>query len=253
MHDFILNISDFPTVLFSLLLGVSMLYWMTVFIGIIDIDVLDLDGALDGAMDGALDGAMDGAMDGALDGAMDGTLDGAMDGAADGAIDGAAESGGEGVGTIIAGLLSVLRLRSAPMTVVISIFALFGWLISGLSMFYAGAIAKHFLVKILILIVSGIFSLLITSFLIRPLSPIFETKEARGHLDSIGSTCRITTGKVSTSFGQAELHDGEAGLIIQVRCEQENTLQRNDEVLILSFDEKKEVYFVIPMNDLLEE
>ena len=61
-----------PTVLFTGALGLALLYWCMVFLGALDLELLDIDADFELDVDGALDGAVDGALDGAVDGALDG-------------------------------------------------------------------------------------------------------------------------------------------------------------------------------------
>ena len=159
MNEFLTHITMFPTVVFTIPLGVFLLYWLTVIFGLIDLDSAEgADGALegtDGAMEGA-DGAMegaDGAMEGAdgalegADGAMEGA-DGAMegvDGAADG-VDGATEGadiadGADGHDSdhshhgpgAFSSLLMFLGLTGVPMGVMLSVLFLTAWIVSYVS------------------------------------------------------------------------------------------------------------------------
>ena len=53
-------------------------------------------------------------------------------------------------------------------------------------------------------------------------------------------------------FGQAEMADGGAGLLLHVRCaDDDNGLGRGDEALVLEYDEQRDVYLVEPMKRLL--
>jgi len=45
---FFQNITSFPTVVFTVLLGVCVLYWLVAVLGFIDIDILDVNGDIDG-------------------------------------------------------------------------------------------------------------------------------------------------------------------------------------------------------------
>jgi len=97
MQEFLDTAFSLPTVLFTGTLGVVLLYWVTVMVGALDLDVLDPGGAADG-----------------VDGAME--LDADVDLDADGAVGG------------LAGVLTALRLRHAPVTVTFSVLTLLGWL-----------------------------------------------------------------------------------------------------------------------------
>src|SRR5262245_49771973 len=123
----------FPTVLFTVLLGVSLIYWLFVVIGALDHDFLDPGHA--GLHDGAVKGAVEGAVKGALEGAAKGVTEGAADAAADCAAEGATEGAHEGIDEgYLAAFFAALNLRKAPITVVLTVFTIFGWLISAIAM-----------------------------------------------------------------------------------------------------------------------
>lgn len=210
----------FPAVLFTVLLGVAVVYWVFVILGALDIDVL-------GGGDIDLDG---------LDGAADGVLDGADAGAAD------------------AGVLSVLGLRKVPLTVSISILALLSWVICLLLVHYmgdAGGLLPGWLLGILILAGSLFLSVPLTSLACRPLAPIFEVTEGKRRTDYIGSTCTVTTGRVDATFGQARVHAGGDVLDIQVRSDRENAFSRNQQALIIDYDESRQAYLIETMDSVL--
>lgn len=101
--DLFSELMAMPTGIFTVLLGLVILYWVLFLIGGLDLDVL---GGADGAAEGALEGAAEGALEGAAGGAVEGAADGALDGVdrVDGAVEGAT------------GLLQTLKLRSVPAT-----------------------------------------------------------------------------------------------------------------------------------------
>ena len=68
-----------------------------------------------------------------------------------------------------------------------------------------------------------------------------------------GRTCRITTLRVDGTFGQAEIDDGGAGLVAQVRCLRSNRLTRDTQALVFDYDEAEGVYHVAPLDKGLEE
>jgi hypothetical protein len=86
---------------------------------------------------------------------------------------------------------------------------------------------------------------------VRPLAPIFVHTTSRGGRHLIGKACVVRTGRVDDRFGQAELDDGGAGLLLHVRCAGENALKKGDEALIIDYDAQRDVYIVEPMKGLL--
>ena len=61
--------------------------------------------------------------------------------------------------------------------------------------------------------------------------------------------CRITTLEVTDSYGQAEVADGGAGLLIQVRSSNAAELGQGTEALIFDYDAEMEVFSVKPMGN----
>lgn len=81
----------FPSVVYTVLLGVVLVYWAFVLVGVFHVGE-GSDGALDGAAGaskGALEGAAKGALEGAAKGALEGAAKGVLEGASKGVIEGA--------------------------------------------------------------------------------------------------------------------------------------------------------------------
>lgn len=283
----------FPTVIYTILLVVIVVYWSFVVLGALDIDMLDigdadgmleggadgaaegiadgafegageaLDGALDGAADGAaealdgafegageaLDGAFDGAADGLADGAADGLADGAADGLADGAADGAGDADLDVAGGGLAQLLSALKLRSAPMTVVISSVVLTGWALSMLGMYYLGGLLPRIALVPLVGLGAFVVAVPFTSLIIRPLAPVFVGSTGRTRSDVLGNTAVVTTGRVDERFGLADCKVGGDFLRIEVRAKADKGIGRGQTVLVIDYDREREAYLVEPLDD----
>ena len=62
----------------------------------------------------------------------------------------------------------------------------------------------------------------------------------------IGKICVVHTMEVTATFGQAEIDDGEAGILIQVRCERLNDLKRGSTALVYDYDREAAVFLVSP-------
>ena len=251
MNELIANSLAYPTVFFTVFALVSMVYWLFVILGGIGLDVLDFDLDVDGALEGA-DAISDGAIDGVLEGALDGAMEGAADGAAE-AADGTADSGPQ-LG-VIATIVSALKLRKAPITVSLSLTFLFGWLLSYYAMTAMPAFESPFVrlgVGTGVGFASFAVALIVASFCIRPLGPIFEQKSGQRRRDILGKTCTVRTGRVDEEFGQAEVDDGGAGLLVEVRCPA-GELKRGDKALVVEYDSGADAFIVEPMSRLLGE
>lgn len=264
MLEFLQALVGFPTVLYTAPAALVLLYWMFVIVGAVDVDMVEsaggaADGAVDGAVDGVLDGAIDGAVDGAVEGAVDGAVDGAVEGVADGAAEGVADAAVDGATEGgFAEVFSWLKLRSAPATVVFSVFVFWGFVLTFVGDIYGGPLVGDVLPEwafgTLVFAAATAFSLPLTSLSIRPLAPIFVHVDKRGHDALIGKTVVVRTTKVDARMGQALYSDGGAGLVLNVRCEDgAESLLRGDEALVVGHDKERDVYLIEPMRRLLEQ
>lgn len=283
MDMFLETIILFPTVIFTVLFIVVLLYWMFVVFGAFDIDLFGgSDGLLEGGTEGAAEGLAEGAGEGLAEGAAEGLAEGAAEGLAEGAGEGLAEGAAEGVAHgategvadgaaegvghgaaegashsaghgVFTGLLTALKLRSAPVTVVFSLVVLCGWVTSyvGTRLLHGMPSIPSWLGGVLVLLLALVVAVLLTSVMIRPLAPIFKTHPAAKPTDLIGKTCIVRTGRVDAKFGQARFENGGSSLIIDVRCEEANRLSSGKAALIIDFDEEREFYWVEPLEPML--
>ncbi|MCP4871239.1 MAG: YqiJ family protein [Proteobacteria bacterium] len=243
MTEFLQAIVAFPTILFTIPVGLSVLYWFFVVLGAVDIDLIHIDG-LEGAAE-ALDGAMDAGAE-AIDGALDAGAEAAE--AIDSGLDVAEGAAHSVTGPLKAllGMMNALNLTSVPLTVSFSFMALFGWALSYAGMAYAApALSLSPVVLASLVAVSAfVVGTGITSVVVKPLAPLFKTDLARDNCSLIGLTAEITTGRVDGGFGQAEVSDSGDHMLIQVRCDHASGLSKGDHALIIGFDRKREAFVV---------
>lgn len=244
MTEFISIAASFPTVIFTVGLGISALYWIAALLGAVDLEVFD-------AADGVLDGAIDGALEGALDGAMDAGAEALGDAAAEGAAEGL-EGAVEGTGGLLFGLASLLRIGKVPVTVTLSLFTLWGWVVGFLMTWLfrhpLDGVAAPLTYSLIAMggAVLGAFGL--TNATSRPFEPLFQTHEVRGNRALIGEVAEIETGRVDARFGQARIVLGGDELHVQVRCDHpDNKLGRGDRALVVHFDQQREAFVVEPL------
>jgi hypothetical protein len=244
LTEFLTAILAFPTVVFTILLGVVVVYWLFVLLGALDIDLLG-DADLDGGHDLHLDGH--GHFDG--HGHADAHFD--AHGHADhghGAHYAHDAHGGHEAGGL-AGLIQALGLGGVPVTVMLSILILAAWSFCLGAMQLLGGSPGWLLFAAALL--SLTIAVPLTSLLVRPLRRFFVTLPATRHRDLLGKVCTITTLRVDERYGQAEIEDGGAGLIVQVRANGPSPLARGDRALI--FDYKDEVFHVAPVDEALRQ
>jgi hypothetical protein len=249
---FLDSILAFPTVFFTILMGVTMTYWLFVIIGAVGIDVLD--GHLDLSA-----GAK----------AAGGLLEGGAK-AAGGVLD-AHHAGGHDIGghhgghhghdhdgdTDGSGLLSALGFTGVPVTISFSFVTFASWTLSFLAretvFGLLGSLVPGVVLSGGLFVLSLVLGTLLAALAVRPLRPIFIAAKAPGRDSLMGRVCTINSGTVTGAFGHATFEDGGAGLILNVFCSRTNELKRGDQALILAYDPARDVYEVEPVDFLLPE
>ncbi len=220
MDPFYQNISSFPTLIYTILLVVCVIYWAGAVLGLVDLDILDLD------------------------------------------LEGFEGSGGDistdsphSTPDVLAGLLLRFGLVGVPVTISISILVLIGWLLCYYTVhfvfpFVPGSFLK-FVAGIPVLLGTLYVSARITGVLIRPLRPLFEkaTQETVKHV--LGQTAIVRTSRVDNDFGEADLDDGGAGLILKVRTTGDDQFVKGDKVVIYEKLSEQNIYRVISEEEFL--
>jgi hypothetical protein len=237
LNELVVASLQFPTVVFTIALGIVLVYWLFVLIGALDIDLFggDVDVDVSGAAKGIGDVLTGGAKGGAEALHTGGDAGGDVGGDADGDLDGG-------------GLWHVLGLGDVPVTISFSLITVLAWVGSLLAMHYLGIGGWLTLV---VLVVAVVVALPIAALLIRPIAPVFAVREGKSNADYVGHTCTVTTGRVDNSFGQATVEDGGTVLAIAVRCDPPGQLTRGDKALIIEFDGERQAYIVEPSKDVL--
>lgn len=212
MSELLSAMLAFPTVIFTVLLGVVVTYWIFVILGALDIDMLEFDVDTDVDADVDVDG------------------------------DGDYDSG-------LAGVWNALGLGGVPVTLSLSLLVLAAWVFCLLTLELLGSGTARWFAGTAALLCLGV-AVPVTALLVRPLRRFFVTHPALDHKSLVGRICTIATLRVDERYGQAEIEDGGAGLLIQVRSTAPHELRRGDRALI--FDYKGEVFHVAPLGAALE-
>ena len=206
MDPFYQNISSFPTAIFTFILAICVLYWLLAVLGVVDIDMLDIDLGNEAATPNAM-----------------------------------------------AGVMLKFGLNGVPVTIIISFLSLFGWLASYYSVHYLSPLIPEGLLYILfrwvVLILAFWFAVLLTAMVVKLLSSFFKKIEQQTFKNILGQSAVVRTSKVTTSFGEAFLDDGGAGLILKVRSSEDQTFSKGDKVVLLEYLEKENFYRVISEQD----
>lgn len=107
----------------------------------------------------------------------------------------------------------------------------------------------HIALSFWLLVLSPALALPIVIALLTPLKPLFQKlrKETRGASanDFVGRTATIRSGKVNQIHGTVELSDGGAGLILQIRAKEPNDHKAGDKVLLKKYLAESNTYNII--------
>lgn len=207
----LLNFSaQFPTVIYSTLLGIVVIYWLVGMLGIIDLDL-----APDADVDVELDTDVT-----ASAGALTGLL---------------LTFGLTGVPFTL--VISIVLLVSWLISIYAQIYV----------MSLLDTVWLYYLVGITSTVVVFFISLPVTGLLIRPLRGMFNSVETATSDHLVGRDGTVATGKVTASFGQAKVLNEGAEILLDVRCEPEHTLTMGDKVLLIEYCREKHSYIVAPL------
>lgn len=198
MAEFIQQVFVFPTVFFTALLVLVVLYWLSTVLGVFGIDALESDWETDVEP--------------------------------------------EGIGS----WLTKFKLDGIPLTMMLSFIILVSWVFSFLAVHFIYPMLPEGWVQIMVgfwlLLLIPILAAALVSPLLQPLKPLFKkTKEVTSD-DRIGLRVTIRTGHVNETFGEAELADGGAGLILKVRASEPNTFKRGETSILRSYDTTTNTY-----------
>ena len=206
---------SFPTIVFSALIVLCVLFSLIAVMGIIDFDFLDID----------------------------------FSGGADG------ELGGDGLTSahVLAGIFMRLGLVGVPMPIIIFSVSLIGWMSSFTIVYYLFDYIPFaplkFLVGLVVLVAVMYFSAYLTGKMLSPFKALFATahQDVKKHI--VGRVGIVRTSKVDQGFGEATVSDGGAGLIVKVRSFDEEGFLRGDKIVLIEYVEEENVYKVISENE----
>lgn len=171
---------------------------------------------------------------------------GALDVESLGGADAAADAGGAALESSglsdAAGLLSRLGLRQVPVTVLATLLALLNFLGCHYALKLVGPMSLPGGAALALAVL--LLSLPVAAALSRPLKPLFHVHEAPSRASLIGKVGVVCTGRVDDRFGQARIDDGGAGLIVEVRAPAAAGLEREDRVLLVAWDTRREAFDV---------
>ena len=165
MDPFYQNIASFPTAIFTFILAICVLYWLLAVFGVVDIDILDLDG-------------------------IDADFELGSE---------------VSTANALAGVMLKFGLDGVPVTIIISFLSLFGWLASYYSVHYLSPLIPtgilYYLFGLLVLIAAFWVAVMITAIIVKLLRPFFHKVEQQTVKRVLGQSAVVRTSKVTDSFG----------------------------------------------------
>ena len=206
---FITKISLYPTVVFTGLVMFVTLYWVVSLLGMTDMDTVELG-----------------------------------------------ESGSEVSNLTSTGFFTGLMLKfglyGVPLIIILSLISLIGWVLSYLytsflhQYFDSGLLYYVFGTGALIFVL--VISMWLTGIIISPIRKNIANIPKRNAANNLGKIAIVRTLSVTDKHGEAELHDGGAGLILKIRSDADaSLLKQGDEVVLVEYLEAANTYRVTPV------
>lgn len=208
MDPFYQNISSFPTAIYTVLLLVCMVYWAGAVLGLIDIDIINIDTDLDLNADSGH--------------TMPDVLAGLF------------------IKFKLVGVPVVITLSMITLFGWFICYFMVHFILGG----FDNSIIR-FLLGIPIFAASLVAAAWITTFAMKPLRGVFKHTTTETHKHILGQRAVVRTSRVDENFGEATLDDGGAGLILKIRATGDDTFTKGDRVVIFERLNDDNIYRVI--------
>ena len=210
---------------FTIFLLLMTLYWIMVIIGLLDIDVFDIN--LDTDLDADADIDLD------LDVNTEADIDGEIAG-----------------GGMFHSILHFFYIGEVPVMLLLSILILCMWVFVITGNYYLNRNGS-FLIAVPIYLVSLVASAFTARLFATPLRKIyiFYNKDYNETKDVVGRMCCVTTTEVTADkMGQAEVKTEGAPIILNVIARGDSVLKKGDQAVVLERNEEKGIYYIVPAN-----
>jgi hypothetical protein len=222
-----------PNLLYTILLGMVLLYWLTVLLGAIDLDFLEVDIDTDLDLDVDVDVDVDLDMDVDADVDMDADVDSELD-------------AGGGAGWFM-GTLSFFNVGQVPFMIFMTFLILVMWMASVLTNYYWGHQYDWFMPAFLIPnLVVGLF---VAKLLTAPFKSSYKkmTQQGISKRELVGKIATARTLLKEGKMGQAELTVNEDHFLISVKLEEgKENIRPNEKALIVEYRPEADFFMVTP-------
>jgi len=196
--------------LYTIVLGLTLFYWLTVFLGGLDVDLIDFDVDVDADIDVDVDADVD--------------------------------ASGHGSGFSLGKLLHFFNIGDVPFMLILSFMALFMW--AGSVMFNHYYNNDSFLLAFGLFFPLFIVSLFLTKFCSAPFVKLFAAFDKQQDRSVIGSVCIVKVSANEHQLGQADVDTDDFHQLINIKTVPGLILNRDDTALILEYNEEGNYYIV---------
>jgi len=143
--------------------------------------------------------------------------------------------------------LEYFNVRHIPVTIVLTFFSLSLWFVGVVANYYLHG-NRSLLLGLAIFAGNCIVSAHVAKFVTLPMVPLFRGMRAHesSNKNLIGARVVVTTSRVDSDFGQAELQEEGPAILLNVRSENE-VLHKGDEAVILQHNPEKDLYLITPL------
>lgn len=152
--------------------------------------------------------------------------------------------------TGLAGWLTKLGLAGIPLTIILTLFTLFGWFLSYFTVHWLIRFIEtpllNYLAGFIALVTIAFIAIQLTAIVLKPIrKKLIRNNPNKSVNQLIGRSAIVRSGEVTELNGEATMEDGGAGLILQIRAASENNIQRGDHVVLISYDAVTHSYLVV--------
>ncbi len=197
------------------------LYWLLMIVGVVGVDLFDVDVDADLGIDADFDVDLD--------------VDGGAATAGGTQISGSTTTGDQ---TPLKAFFEFLYISDIPVVIVASAFVFWFWLtIVFLNLFFNPGLTIGW--SILMAFPSALVALMLTRLAMMPVALVFKKHPAEDNSrkNMIGLIGRVTSSEVTEKFGQLEVaRPGDTELVLNVRCQSGARLNKGDAAKITSYN-----------------
>lgn len=212
-----LTIANLP---YTILLGLTLLYWLTVFFGALDLEFLDFE------VDADIDADVD------LDVDIDADVDADVD-----------AGGGNGAGWFMTGL-AFFNLGAVPFMVFMSLFVLTLWVTSILvNSLWLDLGEWAFFILLVPNLIVGLF---VTKVLSTPFKGVYKKMNAKGtsKRELVGKIADVTMTVRPNRIGRVELTHNDTHFTLDVRIEGDEEIQEGEKAILVQYDAQADDFVV---------